>query len=226
VRILVVEDEAKMADLLKRGLEREGYAVDVSTNGTDAVWAATEHDYDTIVLDANIPAPDGFEVCRRLRAQDKWSPVLMLTARDAVEDRVTGLDAGADDYLTKPFAFAELFARVRALSRRLPAVRSAVLEVDDLVLDRAARTVSRAGRPIQLSAKAFAVLEHLMGNAGDACTRTAILQHVWDDAYDGLSNIVDVYVRQIRDAVDRPFDRDSIETLRGVGYRLRRGSDR
>ncbi|MEA3078007.1 MAG: two-component system, OmpR family, response regulator [Actinomycetota bacterium] len=226
MRILVVEDEAKMADLLKRGLEREGYAVDVSTTGTDALWAVTEHHYDTIVLDANIPAPDGFEVCRRLREQEKWAPVLMLTARDAVEDRVQGLDAGADDYLTKPFAFAELFARVRALTRRPPATMSTVLQVDDLVLDPAARTVTRAGEPVVLSAKAFAVLEHLMRNAGDVCTRTAILEHVWDEAYDGLSNIVDVYVRQIRDAIDRPFSRDSIETLRGVGYRLQPGTGR
>jgi two-component system, OmpR family, response regulator len=221
VRLLVVEDDVKMASLLKRGLEREGYAVDVAANGDDALWAGSEFPYDAIVLDAMIPAPDGFEVCRQLRRAGKWMPVMMLTARDAVEDRVRGLDAGADDYLPKPFAFAELFARLRALVRRDAGARPTVLRAGDLRLDPATRTVKRGGHAISLSSREFSLLELLMRHKGEVLSRTAILEHVWDFAYDGTSNVVDVYIRYLREKVDRPFDRAAIETLRGAGYRLR-----
>jgi two-component system OmpR family response regulator len=221
VRVLLVEDEVKMARLVKRGLEREGYAVDVAGDGDEALWAAREHDYDAIVLDAMIPGPDGFEVCRRLRQEGRWAPVLILTARDAVADRVAGLDAGADDYLVKPFAFAELCARLRAICRRDPAPRPTVIEVGDLRLDPATWTVTRAGTPVTLSPREFSLLRFFMTHPGEVLTRTAILEHVWDFAYDGTSNVVDVYVRYLREKIDRPFGRASIETVRGVGYRLR-----
>ncbi|MGH8973329.1 MAG: response regulator transcription factor [Acidimicrobiia bacterium] len=221
MRILVVEDEIKMAALLKRGLEHEGFAVDVSGDGLDALWAARENDYDAIVLDAMIPGCDGFEVCRTLRREGRWAPVLMLTARDELEDRVTGLDSGADDYLTKPFAFAELFARLRAVMRRTPGERPVVLQVGDLELDPATHEVRRGEVPIALSPKKFALLEEFMRHPGEVLSRTRILEHVWDFAYDGTSNVVDVYVGYVRDAIDRPFGCDSIETVRGVGYRLR-----
>ncbi len=210
-----------MAGLLKRALEREGYAVDVVGNGTDALWAGQEFPYDAVVLDAMIPAPDGFEVCRILRETGRWMPVVMLTARDSISDRVRGLDVGADDYLSKPFALAELFARLRALLRRDVGERPVVLSAGDLRLDPATRSVVRSDTPISVSAREFALLELLLRHKGEVLTRTTILDHVWDFAYDGTSNIVDVYVRYLRDKVDRPFDRASIETLRGTGYRLR-----
>jgi two-component system OmpR family response regulator len=219
--VLVVEDEAKMASLLRRALEREGYAVDVAGTGQDALWLGTENDYDAVVLDVMLPPPDGFEVCRTLRSRGRWAPVLLLTARDAVEDRVAGLDAGADDYLAKPFSFAELYARLRALTRRGARERPATLTVGDLVLDPAAHLVCRAGRPVELSPKEFALLELFMRHPGEVLTRTQMLEHVWDFAYDGRSNVVDVYVRYLREKVDRPFGCESIETVRGVGYRLR-----
>jgi two-component system OmpR family response regulator len=221
VRVLVVEDETKMAALIRRALEREGYAVDVANTGQDAVWLGTENDYDAVVLDVMIPAPDGFEVCRQLRAAGRWAPILLLTARDGVDDRVTGLDAGADDYLPKPFSFAELYARLRALTRRGSRERPSVLVVGDLVLDPAAHSVARAGKPIDVSPKEFALLELFMRHPGEVISRTQILEHVWDFAYDGTSNVVDVYVRYLREKVDRPFDRSSLETVRGVGYRLK-----
>ncbi len=223
MRVLVVEDEAKMASLLQRALEREGYAVDLADNGVDAIWLATENDYDAVVLDVMIPPPDGFTVCRTLRERKRWAPVLLLTARDSVADRVTGLDAGADDYLPKPFSFDELSARLRALTRRTVTERPTVLEVDGLRLDPAAHTVARDGSPIDLSPKEFSLLETFMRSPGKVLTRTALLEHVWDFAYDGTSNVVDVYVRYLRGKIDRPFGRDSIETVRGVGYRLRAG---
>jgi two-component system, OmpR family, response regulator len=221
MRILVVEDEPKMAALVRRGLEREGFACDLSVNGTEALWAAGEVTYDAIVLDVMIPAPDGFDVCRRLRAEGNWTPVLLLTARDAVDDRVAGLDAGADDYLTKPFAMGELFARLRAITRREPAARPVALRVGDLVLDPARHEVHRGGNEIRLSPKEFALLEFLMRHAGEVLGRSQILDHVWDFAYDGTSNVVDVYMRYLRAKVDRPFGLETIETVRGVGYRLR-----
>jgi two-component system OmpR family response regulator len=221
VRILVVEDEAKMAALIKRGLEHEGYAVDLAKDGGEALWAAREFAFDAIVLDAMIPAPDGFEVCRTLRSEERWTPVLLLTARDGVDDRVLGLDAGADDYLTKPFAFSELFARLRALTRRELGARPTVLVVGDLVLDPATREVRRGDTDISLSAKQFAILEQFMRRPGEVLSRTDLLEHVWDFAYEGTSNLVDVYVRTLRERIDRPFGVDSIETIRGAGYRLR-----
>jgi two-component system, OmpR family, response regulator len=224
MRVLVVEDEVKMAGLLKRALEEEGYAVDVAGRGEDALWFGTENPYDAIVLDVMLPDLDGFEVSRRLRQAGRWSPVLMLTARDAVADRVAGLDAGADDYLTKPFSFAELLARLRALVRRGAAERPPVLLVGDLSLDPARRTVARDGTAIDLTAREFALLECLMRHAGEVLTRTQLIEHVWDFAYDGDSNVVDVYIRYLRNKVDRPFGRDSIRTVRGAGYRLEDGA--
>jgi two-component system, OmpR family, response regulator len=224
MRALVVEDESKMAALLRRGLQEEGYAVDVASTGEDGAWLGNENDYDVILLDAMLPDIDGFEVCRRLRAAGRWSPVLMLTARDGVQDRVAGLDAGADDYLTKPFSFDELFARIRALLRRGPSERPTVLEVGDLVLDPAKRRVTRGTAAIDLTPKEFAMLELFLRHPGEALTRTRILEHVWDFAYEGDSNVVDVYVRYLRKKLDRPFGRRSIETVRGVGYRLREES--
>jgi two-component system, OmpR family, response regulator len=221
MRLLVVEDDPSMVDLLRRALEREAYAVDVVGTGEEALWAAAEHPYDAVVLDVMIPAPDGFEVVRRLRAAGRQVPVLMLTARDAVGDRVTGLDAGADDYLTKPFAISELFARVRALVRRGPAALPPHLQVGELVLDPSTHRATRAGRDLDLTPKAFALLEYLMHRPGQVVTRTELLEHVWDFAYGGGSNVVDAYVSRVRDAVDKPFDEPLIETVRGVGYRLR-----
>jgi two-component system, OmpR family, response regulator len=221
MRVLVVEDDARMAELLRRGLQEEGYAVDVAPTGAEGVWLGTENDYDAVVLDVMLPDGDGFEVCRRLRQADRWAPVMMLTARDAVPDRVAGLDAGADDYLTKPFSFQELFARVRALVRRGVGERPAVLEVGDLRMDPATRRVHRADEELSLTAKEAALLEYFLRHPGEVLTRAQIIEHVWDFAYDGGSNVVDVYVRYLREKVDRPFGHRSIETVRGAGYRLR-----
>jgi two-component system OmpR family response regulator len=221
MRILVVEDEAKMAGLLKRGLEEEGYAVDVAATGTDGLWAGSENEYDVIVLDVMLPELDGFDVCRELRSRGQWAPVLMLTARDGVDDRVRGLDAGADDYLVKPFSFSELLARLRALIRRGAGERPATLAVGDLSLDPATRRVHRGTTEVALTPKEFALLDLFMRHPGDVLTRTRILEHVWDFAFGGDSNVVDVYVRYLREKVDRPFGRSSIETVRGSGYRLR-----
>ena len=221
MRVLVVEDEPKMAGLVKRGLEEEGMAVDVASKGEDAAWMAGSTEYDVVVLDVMLPGLDGFEVCRRLRADDVWTPVLMLTARDAVEDRVAGLDGGADDYLVKPFSFEELLARLRALARRGAAERPAVLEVGDLRLEPATRKVMRGDAEISLSQKEFALLETLMLRPGRALSRLQLLEHAWDDTYENRSNVVDVYIRYLREKIDRPFGTDTIETVRGVGYRLR-----
>jgi two-component system, OmpR family, response regulator len=221
MRLLVVEDDPSMVDLLRRALEREAYAVDVVGTGDEALWAVAEHPYDAVVLDVMIPAPDGFTVVRRLRASGQQVPVLMLTARDAVGDRVTGLDAGADDYLTKPFAITELFARVRALVRRGPAARPPHLVVGDLALDPSTHRATRSGRKLELTPKAFALLEYFMHRPGQVVSRAELLEHVWDFAFDGSSNVVDAYVSRVRDAVDKPFDDPLIETVRGVGYRLR-----
>ena len=224
MRILVVEDSEKMLVLVRRGLEEEGFAVDVARDGDEAIWSASENQYDAIVLDVMLggsAAIDGFEVCRRLRGAGRWSPVLMLTARDAVEDRVRGLDGGADDYLTKPFAFDELVARVRALIRRGAKERSTILRVGDLSLDPATHQVLRGGRTIELTSKEFALLEYLMWHAGEVLSRTTLIEHVWDFAHDGDSNLVDVHIRNLRMKIDRPFGLDSIDTIRGVGYRLR-----
>jgi two-component system OmpR family response regulator len=223
MRVLIVEDEAKMAGLLRKGLRQEGFAADLALKGEDALWMAGSTAYDAIVLDVMLPGIDGFETCRRLREAGIWAPVLMLTARDAVDDRVAGLDGGADDYLTKPFSFAELLARLRALMRRGAAERPPVLRVGDLELDPAARSVARDGTVIELTAREFALLEYLMRHPGEVLTRTQLIEHVWDFAYEGDSNVVDVYIRYLRNKVDRPFGRDQIETVRGAGYRLRTG---
>jgi len=217
----VVEDEPKMASLIERALGREGYAVDLARDGAEALWAVDTTDYDAIVLDAMIPGPDGFEVCRRVRAASRWDPVLMLTARDGVADRVRGLDAGADDYLVKPFSLAELLARLRALTRRSLGARPVELRVGDLTLDTAHHEVRRGGEPVTLSPKEFALLELFMRRPGEVLTRTHILDHVWDFAYDGGSNVVDVYIGYLRRKIDLPFGRADLETIRGVGYRLR-----
>jgi two-component system OmpR family response regulator len=222
MRVLVVEDALRVAALLERGLAEEGYAVDVARDGPTAVWQATENPYDAIVLDVMLPGFDGFEVCRRLRAADRWAPVVMLTARHDVADRVRGLDSGADDYLTKPFSFAELSARLRALIRRGAVVRPSVLQVGDLRLDPATRQVWRGDTELSLTAKETALLELFLRHPGEVLSRTRILEHVWDFAYDGVSNVVDQYVAYLRRKVDRPFGRHDLETLRGSGYRLRR----
>jgi two-component system OmpR family response regulator len=221
MRILVVEDEVKMASLLKRGLEEEGYAVDTAPTATEGIWLGTENPYDAIVLDLMLPDRDGFEVCRELREAGRWAPVIMLTAKDGVRDRVSGLDAGADDYLTKPFSFAELLARLRALLRRGQAERPPLLRVGDLTMDPAGHKVERDGRMIDLTAKEFSLLEYFMRHPQEVLSRTRILEHVWDFAYDGDSNVVDVYVRYLREKIDRPFGRNSLETVRGSGYRLK-----
>jgi two-component system OmpR family response regulator len=220
MRLLVVEDDPGMAALLVRSLAREGYVLDVVGTGPDALRHVFENDYDAIVLDAMIPAPDGFEVCRRIRQEGRWAPVLILTARDGLPDRIRGLDAGADDYLVKPFALAELFARLRALTRRDPLERPRVLRVADLTLDPVSRTVRRAETEVALSPKEFALLEAFMRRPGEVLGRAYLIDHVWDLAYEGGSNIVDVYVRYLRDKVDRPFRRETLQTVRQFGYRL------
>src|SRR5689334_9278305 len=223
VRVLIVEDELRMASLIRRGLVNEGRAADMAGSGEDALWMAPAHDYDAVILDVMLPDLDGFEVCRRLRTAGMWSPVLMLTARDSVDDRVAGLDSGADDYLVKPFAFAELLARLRALARRGETGRPAVLSVGDLRLDPATREVTRASTAILLSAKEFALLETFMRRPGEVLSRFHLLEHAWDFAYENRSNVVDVYIRRLRRKIDEPFGRHSLETVRGAGYRLQAG---
>jgi two-component system OmpR family response regulator len=220
MRVLVVEDTARMGELLRRGLQEQGYAVDLAATGEDGLWLASENAYDVVVLDVGLPDIDGFDVCRRMRRADRWSPVLMLTAKDAISDRVAGLDAGADDYLTKPFEFVELLARVRALIRREAHERPTALRVGDLTLDPSTREVARAGETITLTAKEFALLELFMRHPGDVLGRPWLLEHAWDFAYEGGSNVVDVYVGYLRQKIDRPYRRSSLETVRGAGYRL------
>jgi two-component system, OmpR family, response regulator len=222
VRLLVVEDDVRMAAALARGLRYEGIVADVTARGADAVGLARATDYDAIVLDVMLPDIDGFETCRRLRAEGRWAPIVMLTARDAVEDRVRGLDQGADDYLTKPFSLAELLARLRALARRGPVERPAVLQVGDLRLDPATRQVWREDTEIALSAREFALLETFMRRPGQVLSQLQLLDAAWDLGYEQRSNVVEVYVRYLREKIDRPFGVASIETVRGVGYRLRK----
>ncbi len=221
MRVLVVEDEIRMARLLKRGLEEEGYAVDIAQDGPEGLWLATENPYGAIVLDVMLPGYDGFELCRRLRAAGKWMPVMMLTARDSVGDRVRGLDAGADDYLVKPFSLLELAARLRALSRRDDRSRPVVLAEGDLKLDPAAKRAWRDGTELHLSPKEFSLLELFLRHPGQVLTRSQVIADVWDFAYDGGSNVVDQYVNYLRRKIDTPFGRHDIETVRGMGYRLR-----
>jgi two-component system, OmpR family, response regulator len=221
MRLLVVEDEPKMAALIQRGLEQGGDVVDVTASGEEALWMAQAREYDAIVLDVMLPGIDGFQTCRLLREAGVRTAVLMLTARGAVEDRVAGLDGGADDYVPKPFSLAELSARLRALARRGPIERLAVPQVGDLRLDPAARRVWRGGAEIDLGAKEFTLLELFMRRAGEALSRLQLLEHGWDHSYENRSNIVDVHVAHLRAKIDRPFGLRSIETLRGSGYRLR-----
>jgi two-component system OmpR family response regulator len=222
MRTLVVEDEPKMAALIRRGLVEEGHVADIARTGEEALWRARATPYDAIVLDVMLPGRSGLDVCRELRESGVWSPILMLTARDGVEDKVSGLDSGADDYLSKPFSFAELLARLRALARRGPSERPTVLELGSLRLDPATRQAWRGDVEIDLSAKEFALLETFMRRPGDVFTRLDLLEHAWDYGYENRSNVVDVYIRYLRGKIDRPFGSESIETVRGVGYRLRR----
>jgi two-component system OmpR family response regulator len=222
VRVLIVEDDIPMAAALRRGLRTEGFVADVATRGEDALWMAGASEFDAIVLDLMLPGIDGFETCRRLREEGVWTPILMLTARDTVEDRVRGLDQGADDYLTKPFSLAELLARLRALGRRGPVERPSVLEVGDLRLDPATRQVWRGEQEIHLSPKELALLEAFMRRPGAVLSQYQLLEHAWDYDYENRSNVVEVYVRYLREKIDRPFGVRSIETVRGAGYRLRR----
>ncbi len=210
-----------MGSVLERSLREQGYAVDLVSSGEDALWALASSAFDAVVLDLVLPGIDGFEVCRRARQDDNWAPMLMLTARDAVEDRVRGLDVGADDYLTKPFSLAELSARVRALVRRGAVPRPSALVVGDLTLDPAGHEVFRGRTAVDLTAKEFALLEFFMRHEGEVLSRTRLIEHVWDFAFETDSNVVDVYVRYLREKVDRPFGRSSLETVRGRGYRLR-----
>jgi two-component system, OmpR family, response regulator len=226
MRVLVVEDKVKLAELLRRALRGEGLAVDVAMRGEDALWMAGATRYDAIVLDVMLPGIDGLETCRRLRAEGVWSPVLMLTARGGLSDRVAGLDNGADDYLTKPFELAELMARLRALRRREPVRRPTVLEVGGLMLDPATRRVWRDGHPVDLSAKCFSLLELFMQHPGVVLSRFDLLEGAWDGDYENRSNVVDQHVRALRELIDRPFGRRSIETVRGSGYRLREDGGR
>lgn len=220
MRILVAEDDARLAAMLRRGLCADGYAVDVAADGTDALWLAGEIDYDAVVCDVVMPGATGIEVCRRLRETGRWMPVLMLTGRTAVADRIRGLDSGADDYLAKPFSFDELSARLRALVRRGTTRRPAVLSAGDLRLDPAAHIASRGDTRLELSAKEFALLELFLRHSGELLTRTKIMEHIWDFAFDPASNIVDQYVAFLRRKVDRPFGVNQLETIRSAGYRL------
>ena len=221
MKILVVEDELKMASLLLRGFRKNGDAVDVTRTGEDAVWMAAAAEYDAIVLDVMLPGMDGFETLAALRERGLWTPVLMLTARDAVEDRIAGLDVGADDYVTKPFSFAELLARLRAIVRRGPVERPTVLEVGDLRLDPATKQVWRGSTEIELTAKEFALLQAFMERPGEVLSHDYLLERAWDMGYDNRSNVIAVYVNYLRDKIDRPFGARSLTTVRGSGYRLR-----
>ena len=222
MRVLLVEDDVKMAAALRRGLRAEGIVADVATTGGDALWMARNEELDAMVLDVGLPDLDGFETCRRLRADGVWVPIIMLTARDGVADRIQGLDGGADDYLTKPFSLAELLARLRALSRRGPVERPVLLEVGNLQLDPATRQVSRGGQEIEISARQFALLELFMRRPGEVLSQSQLLDGAWDLGYEHRSNVVEVYVRYLREKIDRPFGLKSLETVRGLGYRLRK----
>lgn len=210
-----------MAALLKRGLAEESYAVDVAGTAEDAIWLGIENAYDAVVLDVMLPDGSGFDVLRRMRQSERWAPVLMLTAKDSISDRVAGLDSGADDYLTKPFSFDELLARIRALLRRGPQERPAVLRAGAATLDPATRQVTVDGVAVDLTAREFTLLEYLMRHAGTVLSRTRIREHVWDEAFDGDSNVVDVYIRYLREKIDRSFGIELIETVRGAGYRIK-----
>lgn len=220
MRALVVEDETRLADGVRRGLEAEGFAVDVAGTGTDGLWMARENEYSVILLDIMLPGMSGYRVCETLRAEQNWTPIIMLTAKDGEWDQVEALDTGADDYLTKPFSFAILLARIRALVRRGAGERPSVLEAGDIRLDPSTRSVTRGGTPIDLTAREYAVLEYLLRRRGEVVTKREVIENVWDFDFEGDPNIVEVYVRHLRNKLDRPFGREAIETLRGFGYRL------
>ena len=220
MRVLVVEDEVRLADALRRGLAADGFAVDVAYDGEDGLDKARAGSYDAVILDVMLPKLSGYRVCRALRAEDNWVPVLMLSAKDGEYDQADGLDIGADDYLTKPFSYVVLLARLRALVRRGTPSRPAVLSTGDLSLDPASRQVERAGEEIQLTAREFALLEYLMRRADEVVPKTEIIEHVWDEFYDGDANVVEVYVGYLRRKIDAPFGRQSLQTVRGAGYRL------
>ena len=225
MRILLVEDETRVAGFIAKGLREQSYAVDVAADGERASYFAAINQYDLVILDVMLPVKNGYAVCRELRAGGFRAPILMLTARDSVDDRVQGLDCGADDYLIKPFDFKELLARLRALSRRSGPPRPEVLRVADLQINTASHAVTRAGRPVNLTAKEYALLEYLAANPGRVFSRTMIIEHVWDQSFEGLTNIVDVYVRHLRSKVDEPFAVKLIRTVRGVGYGLSDGAE-
>ena len=220
MRIILIEDDKKIAAFIKKGLEEERYAVDVFHNGEDGAYWATVNDYDLIILDIMLPGKDGIEICNEIRHKNILTPILMLTAKTSVGDRVKGLDTGADDYLTKPFAFEELFARVRSLLRRNQAYKTKTLKIADLELDPASRKVSRAGKKIALTGKEYALLEYLMRNKGRVLTETMIIDHVWDMNFDPESNIVNVYIHHLREKVDRGFGKKLIHTIRSLGYTI------
>ncbi|MGH1562853.1 response regulator transcription factor [Mumia sp. DW29H23] len=225
MRILVVEDDAHVAGAVKRGLEAEGYAVDVAGDGRDGLWLATENEYDVVVLDSMLPLLSGEDLCRTLREREDWTPVVMLTARVGTDVEVTALDSGADDFLAKPFSYQVLLARIRALVRRGGSERPSVLAVGDLTLDPAAHRVRRGEVEIDLTPRQFAVLECLMRHPGEALSKARLRDHVWDFAYEGDLNIVEVYVRQLRQRIDEPFGRETLITVRGVGYRIAADGD-
>lgn len=220
MRVLLVDDEVRLAEGIRRGLEAEGMTVDVAHNGVDGLWRAREQDYDVVVLDVMMPGMSGYRVCQSMRAEEIWTPVLFLTAKDGEWDEVEGFETGADDWLTKPFSYPVLVARLRSLVRRGATARPATLSAGDLVLDPAARTVHRGDTEIELTAREFAVLEFLMRHPAEVVTKLEVLDNVWDDAFDGDPNIVEVYIGRLRRKVDRPFGRDGIQTLRGAGYRM------
>jgi two-component system, OmpR family, response regulator len=226
MHVLVVEDEVKMAALIRRGLSEQGLTVDVAATGEEAIGMARTYSYDVIVLDVSLPGIDGFDTCRQLRVEGVWSPVLMLTARGALEDRVAGLDGGADDYLTKPFSFAELLARLRALVRRGQSERPSIVEVGELRLDPATHQVWRGESEVELSAKEFALFETFMRRPGHVLTRSQLLDQAWEYDFEHRSNVIEVYVRYLRRKIDLPFGVKSIETVRGAGYRLRKDGGR
>jgi heavy metal response regulator len=221
MRVLVIEDEKKVVDFISNGLAEEGYAVDVAHDGDQGYFLATTNEYDAILLDIMLPKMDGFTLCTKMRSEDNHTPILMLTAKDAIKDKVRGLDAGADDYLTKPFAFEELLARIRSLLRKKSLQQKTRFQVDNLVLDTITHIVSRGEREIQLSVKEYALLEYLMRNTGSVVTRTMIAEHVWDINFDTFTNVIDVYISYLRNKIDRGHETKLIHTVRGRGYVLK-----